>query len=76
MEHVILLHELTCVDSKLGWYHVPPNSTAPSCCMPECTVLCNECVCLCHGVKRGPLFHRCALTQDRCVCDMSRRRAP
>ena len=33
-----------------------------------------ECVCLC--VNRGPLICRCALAQDRCVCDMSRRRAP
>jgi len=74
VEHVISLCELTCVDSTLGWYHVPLNSTAPSFCMPEGTVWCDECVCLC--VNRGPLFGRCALAQDQCVCDMSRRRAP
>jgi len=74
MDHVILLCEATCVDSKLGWYHVPPNSSAPACCVPESTVLCSECVCLC--VTRDALFCRCALAQHQCVCEMPRRRAP
>ena len=74
VENVILLYESTCVDSKLGWYHVPPNSTAPACCMPEWTVLCSECACL--FVKRDALFCTCALAQDQCVGEMPRRRAP
>ena len=74
MDHVILLYEATCVDSKLGWYHVPPNFTAPACGMPEWTVLCSECVCLC--VKRDAFVCRCALVQHQCVCEMPRRRAP
>jgi len=74
MDHLILLYEATCVDSKLGWYHAPPNSSAPACCMPESTVLCSECVRLC--MKRDALLCRCALAQHQCVCEMPRRRAP
>ena len=46
MEQAILLYELTCVDSALGWYHVTTNFAVPSFCMPECTLRC-VCVSLC-----------------------------